>query len=133
MSKLLDQTGIAPENLELEITESTIMSDPFRTKAVLGGLHAMGVGLAIDDFGTGYSSLQWLADMPVTTLKVDRSFVLSMGQRERDLMIVKSTVQLAQNLGLKVVAEGVESEETWRELSALGCDEVQGHPRAPRS
>lgn len=131
VSKLLDQTGIAPENLELEITESTIMSDPFRTKAVLGGLHAMGVGLAIDDFGTGYSSLQWLADMPVTTLKVDRSFVLSMGQRERDLMIVKSTVQLAQNLGLKVVAEGVESEETWRELSALGCDEVQGHYLSP--
>ena len=91
----------------------------------------MGVRLAIDDFGTGYSSLQWLADLPVTTLKVDKSFVLSMGRRERDLMIVKSTVQLGQNLGLNVVAKGVESGETWRELSALGCDEVQGYYLSP--
>ncbi len=126
VSELLEKTGVAAASLELEITESMIMSDPSRAKAVLGRLHAMGIGLAIDDFGTGYSSLQWLTDLPVTIIKIDKSFILTMGKCERDSTIVKSTVQLGRNLGLNVVAEGVESEQTWRELSALGCHQAQG-------
>jgi diguanylate cyclase (GGDEF)-like protein len=124
--ELLERTGVEPESLELEITESMIMSDPVRAKAVLDRLSEMGVGLAIDDFGTGYSSFHRLADLPVTTLKVDKSFVLKMDERERDAIIVKSTVQLAHNLGLNVVAEGVESAAVWRELAALGCHQAQG-------
>jgi EAL domain-containing protein (putative c-di-GMP-specific phosphodiesterase class I) len=124
--ELLERCGVEPESLELEITESMIMSDPVRAKAVLDRLSDMGVRLAIDDFGTGYSSFHRLADLPVTTLKVDKSFVLKMDERERDAMIVKSTVQLAHNLGLNVVAEGVESAAIWRALAALGCHQAQG-------
>jgi diguanylate cyclase len=113
--------------VEFEITESTIMADPFRALAVLKRLHEMGTKLSIDDFGTGYSSLAYLKRLPVDAVKIDKSFVLNMVTDENDAAIVRSTIDLARNLGLAVVAEGVEDEAIWRTLAALGCDFAQGH------
>jgi diguanylate cyclase (GGDEF)-like protein len=127
VEQLLAAHGVSAERLELEITETTIMADPPRSKAVLARLSRLGVGLAVDDFGTGYTSLAWLRDLPVTTLKIDKSFVLDMHTGGGDSVIVRSTVQLGRNLGLSVVAEGVEDQQAWDELAALGCDLAQGY------
>jgi diguanylate cyclase (GGDEF)-like protein len=113
--------------LELEITETTLMVDPVRAKAILVELAAIGVSLAIDDFGTGYTSLSWLGELPITTLKIDKSFVMRMTSHEKDEAIVRSSVQLGQNLGLDVVAEGIEHADTWRGLTELGCQYLQGY------
>ncbi|MDQ1438033.1 MAG: hypothetical protein QOK43_1662 [Acidimicrobiaceae bacterium] len=113
--------------LILEITESTIMADPNRAIAILRRLADQGVSLAIDDFGTGYSSLAYLKRLPVNEVKVDRSFVMNMATDQDDAVIVRSTVDLAANLGLRVVAEGVEDAASWEHLRALGCDAVQGY------
>jgi diguanylate cyclase (GGDEF)-like protein len=126
VADLLARTGLEPHRLELEITESVIMGEPARVREVLVRLKAIGVGLAIDDFGTGYSSLGYLKTLPVDTLKIDRSFVLAMDTSDRDRAIVRSTIELAHNLGLAVVAEGVESAETLQELARYGCDLAQG-------
>ena len=126
VARRLAEHGVPAAALELEITETTIMADPVRAKAVLDRLAELGVQLAIDDFGTGYSSLAWLRDLPVTTLKIDKSFVMNMGEREQDSVIVRSSVQLGRNLGLRVVAEGVEGAAAWQQLVALGCDQAQG-------
>jgi diguanylate cyclase (GGDEF)-like protein len=123
---LLEERGVPTTSLELELTEDTIMSDPKRARDVLARLDAMGIWLAIDDFGTGYSSLAYLKQLPVTTLKIDRSFVTTMQEREDDAVIVRSTIALGRNLGLRVVAEGVENDEVMNELRQLGCDVVQG-------
>jgi EAL domain-containing protein (putative c-di-GMP-specific phosphodiesterase class I) len=111
----------------LEVTESAVMADPARALDVLGRLHAMGVKLAVDDFGTGYSSMAYLKALPVDELKVDRSFVGQMASNTSDGVIVRSTIDLGHNLGLRVVAEGVETQEAWQELAALGCDTAQGY------
>jgi diguanylate cyclase (GGDEF)-like protein len=124
---LLEDAGVRPDQLELEITESTILADPFRVRQVLSRFNEMGVTLAIDDFGTGYSSLAYLRRLPVQTIKIDRSFVMGMCDDESDATIVRSTVDLARNLGLNVVAEGVESREIWDALRALGCSLAQGY------
>jgi diguanylate cyclase len=124
---LLEDTGVAPERLLLEITESSIMTDPARALEILNRLHALGVQLAIDDFGTGYSSMSYLKSLPVQELKVDRSFVQHLRDGQSDAVIVRSTVDLGHNLGLRVVAEGVEDEATLQELANLGCDSVQGY------
>jgi EAL domain-containing protein (putative c-di-GMP-specific phosphodiesterase class I) len=124
---LLAETGVHAEWLELEITESTILSDPFRVRQVLSRFNEMGVRLAIDDFGTGYSSLAYLRRLPVQTIKIDRSFVTDMCENENDATIVRSTIELARNLGLEVVAEGVESQEAWDALRAQGCTLAQGY------
>jgi diguanylate cyclase (GGDEF)-like protein/PAS domain S-box-containing protein len=124
---LLEKWRVEPSMLELEITESTVLSDPVRTKRVLDRLSAMGVALSIDDFGTGYSSLSYLSQLPVNEIKIDRSFVMNMAQCENDAVIVRSTIDLARNLGLHVVAEGVETEEAWNELTNLGCTLAQGY------
>jgi diguanylate cyclase (GGDEF)-like protein len=124
---LLAETGVPPHQLEFELTESTILADPFRVRQVLARFDEMGIGLAIDDFGTGYSSFAYLKRLPVRTIKVDRSFVMGMCEDESDATIVRSTVDLAQNLGLDVVAEGVESQEIWAALAALGCTLAQGY------
>jgi diguanylate cyclase (GGDEF)-like protein/PAS domain S-box-containing protein len=127
IARLLGTFAIAPHRLVLEITESGIMSDPNRALEVLNRLHASGVRLSIDDFGTGYSSMAYLKNLPVDELKVDRSFVTHMCQQQSERVIVRSTIDLAHNLGLQVVAEGVEDKETWQELDLLGCDAIQGY------
>jgi len=117
-----------PANLlELEITESAMMADPKFSLATLKKLDSMGIALAIDDYGTGFSSLAYLKKLPVDIIKIDKSFVLSMDVDDDDAVIVKSTIELAHNLGLKVVAEGVESEAISRMLLALGCNTAQGY------
>ena len=127
IQRLTTELAVPTDRLVVEITESVIMSDPSRALEVLNRLHALGVRLSIDDFGTGYSSLAYLKNLPVQELKVDRSFVTHMRERQSELAIVRSTVDLGHNLGMHVVAEGVEDAATWQELNALGCDEIQGY------
>jgi diguanylate cyclase (GGDEF)-like protein len=126
IAALLEQVGVPGHLLELEITEGVIMADPLRARGVISRLREMGVSVAIDDFGLGYSSLGYLKQLPVKDLKIDRSFVINMMDDQDDLVIVQSTIDLAHNLGLTVVAEGVETDETWRRLRTLGCDVAQG-------
>jgi len=121
------ENGVRPDQLELEITESTILADPFRVRQVLNRLNEMGLRLAIDDFGTGYSSLAYLRRLPVQTIKIDRSFVMDMCENPNDATIVRSTIDLGKNLGLEVVAEGVETQEAWDALRAQGCTLAQGY------
>jgi diguanylate cyclase (GGDEF)-like protein len=131
ISRILAETGVAAHALTLEITESSIMADPEHTSGVLEELSAMGVRLAIDDFGTGYSSLTYLKRLPVDEIKIDKSFVLGMSRDENDAAIVRSTVDLGRNLGLRVVAEGIEDSDTWTTLATLGCDMAQGYYYSP--
>jgi diguanylate cyclase (GGDEF)-like protein len=123
---LLEQIQVPPHLLELEITESVIMADPMRARGVLTRLREMGVKVALDDFGIGYSSLAYLNKLPVNDLKIDRSFVIDLMGDTGNLAIVQSAIELGHNLGLTVVAEGVETDEAWRRLRVLGCDVAQG-------
>ena len=125
--RLLDDVGLPSSALTFEITESSIMADPMRTEAVVSRLRSMGVSMAIDDFGTGYSSFSRLQRLPVDEIKIDRSFVMHMANDESDAMIVRTVIDLGRNLGIRVVAEGVEDTETWERLTQLGCDVVQGY------
>ena len=118
---------VPADRLTLEITESTAMADPARAQALLLRLRDLGVGLSIDDFGTGHSSLAYLSTLPVTELKIDRSFVMSIGRDDGQAMIVRSTIDLGHNLGLRVVAEGVEDDATLDWLTHHGCDLAQGY------
>ena len=127
VAELLATTGTAPEKLTLEVTESAMMSDLSNAAALLSRIKEMGVGIAIDDFGTGFSSLSYLKKLPVRELKIDKSFVINMNNDENDAMIVHSTIDLAHNLGLSVVAEGVENQESLERLHAQGCDFIQGY------
>jgi diguanylate cyclase (GGDEF)-like protein/PAS domain S-box-containing protein len=127
VGELLDRWHIDPRLLELEITESAMLTHPVRTKRILEELSAMGLRLSIDDFGTGYSSLSHLKKLPVNEIKVDRSFVMNMDEDEDNATIVRSTIDLGRNLGLDVVAEGVENAEVWEQLRALGCTAAQGY------
>ena len=124
---LLSHSGVAAQDLCLEITESAVMANPGDGLRVLTELDRMGVSIAIDDFGTGYSSLAYLKRLPVDELKIDKSFVMDMVDNESDAVIVRSTIDLAHNLGLKVTAEGVETQQAWDALGALGCDRSQGY------
>ena len=124
---LLVRWEVPARLLVVEITESTIMADPAHALQILGRLNQMGVQLSIDDFGTGYSSMAYLKSLPVHELKVDQSFVSQMTSNPSDAVIVRSTVDLGRNLGLHVVAEGVEDSLTLQELDALGCDAIQGY------
>ncbi|MEJ6004626.1 EAL domain-containing protein [Paucibacter sp. AS339] len=127
IAALLAEHQAPTEALCLEITESAIMDDPQRALDTLNELHAMGFKLSIDDFGTGYSSLAYLKGLPVDELKIDKSFVLAMESDVGDAKIVRSTIELAHNMGLSVVAEGVETGKAWKMLAELGCDEGQGY------
>jgi EAL domain-containing protein (putative c-di-GMP-specific phosphodiesterase class I) len=127
VARLLAKFDLPPSVLELEITESALLADPIRTNGVLQELHRIGVGISIDDFGTGYSSLSYLRRMPVDELKIDKSFVTDMALDENAALIVRSTIELGRNLGLRVVAEGVETREVWDQLAALGCHVAQGY------
>jgi diguanylate cyclase (GGDEF)-like protein/PAS domain S-box-containing protein len=128
---LLDHWNVEPCLLEFELTESAMLADPARTKLILERLSAMGIRLSIDDFGTGYSSLAYLKRVPVSEIKVDRTFVMNMDEDEDDATIVRSTIDLGRNLGLDVVAEGVESKPVWDRLKALGCTAAQGYYLSP--
>jgi EAL domain-containing protein (putative c-di-GMP-specific phosphodiesterase class I) len=126
VAELLERHGLAPAVLELELTESMLMADPHRAQAVLEALSASGVRIAIDDFGTGYSSLAYLKRLPIDHIKIDRSFVMNMSHDRNDALIVESTVDLARNLGLRTVAEGIENEESRARLAAMGAEIGQG-------
>ncbi|GAB6900264.1 putative bifunctional diguanylate cyclase/phosphodiesterase [Kineosporia succinea] len=123
---LLRRHRVPPALLTLEVTENTVMTDPHRAVAVLAMLRAAGVRIAIDDYGTGYSSLAYLKRLSVDELKIDRSFIIGMTSDDNDQIIVRSTIDLGHNLGLQVVAEGVEDAASWRHLQVLGCDVIQG-------
>ncbi|HYA53576.1 MAG TPA: EAL domain-containing protein, partial [Streptosporangiaceae bacterium] len=127
VAALLADTGVPADHLVLEITESTIMADPTRSEEVLTRLCLLGVKLAIDDFGTGFSSMAHLRDLTIHELKIDRSFISHMCHRPNDAVIVRSTIALARSLGLHVVAEGVEDQQTWDELERLRCHAAQGY------
>jgi EAL domain-containing protein (putative c-di-GMP-specific phosphodiesterase class I) len=124
IAELLEQW---PAHLDVEITESALMADPERALATLSALSDVGVRIAIDDFGTGYSSLAYLKRLPVDVLKIDRSFVRDLHTHTNDRIIVRSTIDLAHNLGLRVVAEGVEDSTAAEVLRQFGCDEIQGY------
>jgi EAL domain-containing protein (putative c-di-GMP-specific phosphodiesterase class I) len=126
MAGLLASYEVPPSQLVVEITETTIITDPERALEVMSRLAGMGVKLSIDDFGTGYSSLSTLKKMPISEIKIDQSFVTDMMTSSNDLTIVQATIGLAHNLGLKVVAEGVETREVADRLKDLACDSLQG-------
>ena len=127
VSSLLRRYGTPAGRLTLEVTESVLMTDPAGAMQLLGELRGLGVQLALDDFGTGWSSLTHLQRMPVHEIKIDRSFVAAMATEASSAAIVSSTVDLAHALGLRVVAEGIEDEATWRRLRDVGCDAAQGY------
>ncbi|MES2831539.1 MAG: EAL domain-containing protein [Pseudomonadota bacterium] len=126
-AEVLARHQVQPSSFCLEITESAIMDDPVRAQLTLERFNAMGVQLSIDDFGTGYSSLAYLKRLPVDELKIDKSFVMNMESGADDAKIVRSTIDLGHNMGLRVVAEGIESEAVWKQLAAMGCDQGQGY------
>jgi len=127
VDELLRVSDIAPENLILEVTESAVMEDPDKAMSILHRFKASGIKLAIDDYGTGYSSLGQLKSMPVDELKIDMSFVLNLERDADDQIIVKSTIEMGHNIGLTIVAEGVESKAAWGLLELYGCDKLQGY------
>lgn len=124
---ILYKYNLEPQTISLEITESAIMDDPVRAQNTLERIHKMGISMSIDDFGTGFSSLSYLKRLPVNELKIDKSFVLNMENDIDDSKIVRSTIELGHNLGLKVVAEGIETQATWNILEKMGCDYGQGY------
>lgn len=126
ISDLLHQYEVPADLLQLEITESALMADPHRVLSTITRLDRMGVAISLDDFGTGFSSLQHLRRLPLAEVKIDRSFVLGMATDTSDAAIVRSVIDLAEALGLRVVAEGVEDERTWRLLAEAGCHAAQG-------
>jgi diguanylate cyclase (GGDEF)-like protein len=126
IERMLDTYSLPAAALQLEITESMIMSDPDRALATVTRLSKLGVRMSVDDFGTGYSSLANLRRLPINELKIDRSFVSPMLQDESDLIIVRSTINLGHDLGLRIIAEGVEDGATLERLAQLGCDLAQG-------
>ena len=123
---LLRQAGVTPDCLELEVTENVLMADIERGAETLQRLSDIGVVISIDDFGTGHSSLAYLKKLPLRTLKIDKSFILNMSHDDNDAVIVRSTIDLAHNLGYRVIAEGVEDQDVLDLLTILGCDEAQG-------
>jgi EAL domain-containing protein (putative c-di-GMP-specific phosphodiesterase class I) len=134
IGRLTEEYKVRAGLLVVEITEAALIADPEHSLRVIRELEKLGVEIAIDDFGTGYSSLSHLRRLPVKELKVDRSFVEAMVRDENSAVIVRSIIHLAHDLGMKVVAEGVEGESVWERLAADGCDLAQGNwicPPAP--
>jgi EAL domain-containing protein (putative c-di-GMP-specific phosphodiesterase class I) len=131
IDNLLRTWNVPPSALRIEVTETTAMSDVERTLETLTKIHEMGVAISIDDFGTGYSSLAYLRRMPVDQLKIDRSFITDLETNPNSQAIVGSTIVLAHSLGLRAVAEGVETASAFDRLAALGCDLAQGNYLSP--
>jgi EAL domain-containing protein (putative c-di-GMP-specific phosphodiesterase class I) len=127
VAELLDRYVIRPERLTLEVTESAALVDPERAVAVLAALRASGIEVSVDDFGTGNASIEYLATLPASEIKIDRSFITNILEDERADAIVRSTLDLARNLGLTVVAEGIETEAVMEHLTTLGCETGQGY------
>jgi len=123
----LEEHNISSSCFTLEITESAVMGQAEKAMQTIDTLKSMGFSISLDDYGTGYTSLSYLKDMPVDELKIDQSFIFNCLDSERDSAIVQSTVNLVENLGLKVVAEGIETQEVWDKLSTMGCDKAQGY------
>jgi EAL domain-containing protein (putative c-di-GMP-specific phosphodiesterase class I) len=123
---LLETHDVDPAMLQLEITETIVAADPVRVIEIMNKLGELGISLSLDDFGTGSSSLAYLRELPVQELKIDKSFVLGMDEDAEAATIVQTIVELAHNLGLKAVGEGIETEEAYRLLSESGCDYGQG-------
>jgi EAL domain-containing protein (putative c-di-GMP-specific phosphodiesterase class I) len=126
VARLLEDRRFPPSCLRLEVSEDVVMADPERTLEVLEGLRAIGVATALDDFGAGHVSLGHLKQLGVDELKIDRQFVIRLSHDARDAAIVHTTVDLGRRLGMRVVAEGVETTEAWDVLAGLACDEAQG-------
>jgi predicted signal transduction protein with EAL and GGDEF domain len=131
VSECLDKHALSPRVLQLELTEGSLFAESAQARAALKQLLALGVSLSLDDFGTGWSSFVQLRQLPVTEIKVDRSFVGRMASDPRDLAIVTSVVNLGRGLGMRVVAEGVEDQQTWQLLADLQCDRLQGWALSP--
>ncbi len=127
VSRLLHEHGLPGTALVLELTESTLLSDPLRAVDIINELASLGIQVEVDDFGTGYSSLAYLKSLPIQALKVDKSFVADLLVDPHDRIIVESTINMAHNLGLATIAEGVEDEATLIELVKMGCDAIQGY------
>lgn len=127
IEQILHETQVKPWHLKLEVTESVVMENPELAAVTLGKLRGLGVRLSIDDFGTGYSSLSYLNRFPLDILKIDRSFISTMNQSDENLQIVRTIVALAGNLGMQVIAEGVETEEQLNQLKLLKCQYAQGY------
>ena len=125
--RALLQSGLSPQRLQIEVTETALLENHPGQLETFRQLKSMGIALVLDDFGTGYSSLALLRRLPLNTLKIDKSFVQGLTTDENDAAIVRATIELGHNLGLKIVAEGVEDQATWDALAALGCDIVQGY------
>ena len=127
LATALRKTNLSPDTICLEITESALMEDPVNSQETVNTLHDMGLEISIDDYGTGYSSLAYVKNLPVNELKIDRTFIMNMDRQENDLAIVRSTIDLGHSLGLRVVGEGVETENQYNMLRKLGCDLAQGY------
>ena len=127
IQKALDESGIRAGDLELEITEGSLIEDPASAVGILQGLRAMGVRTAIDDFGTGYSSLAYLKHFPLDRLKIDRAFVRDLPRDESDVAITRAIVALGRNLNMEILAEGVEEAVQGELLAQIGCHVVQGY------
>ena len=125
--QVLEETGLAPHQLELELTESQLLDSVEHIISTFGQLRALGVKLAIDDFGTGYSSLSYLKRLPVDYVKIDQAFIRGLSEGSQDAAITRAIITLSRSLGLKVVAEGVETAEQLAFLREQGCDEAQGY------
>ena len=127
VAEILTRHGSPTGTLELELTESAVLDNPMRAKSVLESLADLGVPISVDDFGTGYASISYLTELPIATLKIDRSFVHDVTTNPKSEAVVSFSVSLAASLGLTVVAEGVEDIETLHALRRLGCDQIQGY------
>lgn len=127
LAEVMAKHQVDPARFELEVSETAIMTDPLRAVQNITKLHSMGLQILIDDFGTGYSSMAYLKKLLVAKIKIDKSFVIDMHRNQEDEIIVRSTVDLGHNLGLKVIAEGVETQAAWDKLKRLGCDSAQGY------
>ena len=131
IERVLEQTGLEPGRLDVELTENAVLGNDKAAQACLRYLQRLGVRLSIDDFGTGYSSLSYLRRLPVHRLKIDQSFIRNLGQDKNDEVIIRAIIGLGHSLGLRVIAEGVETEDQLRRLVELGCDEAQGDLISP--
>ena len=131
LDELLRSYRVAPQHLKLEITESLMVRHPEEVVQIMNELAAMGLGMALDDFGTGYSSLAYLKRFPITTLKIDRSFVTGVPHQPNDCAIAQAIVTMGKQLRQEIVAEGVENREQMHYLRELGCDQLQGYLFSP--